>query len=66
MQNVEFIFFQIWDARSYKCVATLTAHSRAVKCLYVLGNYLFSGSNDQQILVCINIHCTVSNINLFN
>jgi len=42
---------KIWDTRTYKCTATLTAHTRAVKCLYVLGNYLFSGSNDQQILV---------------
>jgi len=43
---------KIYDMRmSYKCTATLAAHSRAVKCLYVLGNYLFSGSNDMQLYV---------------
>lgn len=42
---------QIYDTRTFKCTTTLASHTRAVKCLYVLGNYLFSGSNDQQILV---------------
>jgi len=42
---------KIYDTRTYKCTATLSSHTRAVKCLYVLGNYLFSGSNDQQVLV---------------
>lgn len=43
----------MWDLHSLQYVTTLNGHTRAVKALCVLGNYLFSGSNDQQVFVSI-------------
>jgi WD40 repeat protein len=33
----------IWDYRTYKSMAVLKAHKDEVRCLYSLGNCLFSG-----------------------
>ena len=41
----------MWSASSFKCNHSLEGHSKSVKCLFVTGNVLISGSNDGTIRV---------------
>lgn len=42
---------KVWSLRTFKCMQTLTGHSKSVKSLAVSGSILFSGSNDGSIYV---------------
>lgn len=49
--NVINNLIQIWSTVNFKCMQSLEGHSKSVKCLFVAGGVLISGSNDGTIRV---------------
>lgn len=42
---------KLWDLNSYSCIFNLQAHTTWCKSLSVIGNFLFSGSHDQKVIL---------------